>query len=74
LPEEDPDKALVNRCEIHIDPIIVLHIQTATSLIEGRDVPLKEILGMIEKILRQLSFDKREKKFYLHCRSKSKPP
>jgi len=41
-----------------------LHIQLTTSLIEGRVVGLKEIIRMVDRILRQHSIDKRRKMPY----------
>jgi len=53
---------------------MVLHIQLTTSLIEGRAVSLKEVIGMVEKNLRQLRIGKSKKMFYIHGRSQIKPP
>jgi len=73
-PEASPAEAPVDSCETGVDQTIVLHIQLTTSLIEGRAVGLKEVIRMVEKILRQLSFEKSKKMLYIHCQSQIKPP
>jgi hypothetical protein len=57
----------IDGCETGVDPSVILHIRMVTSLIEGRAVGLKEILRMIEGILRQHSIDKAEKVSYGVC-------
>jgi len=73
-PEASPTEAPVDSCETSVAPAVVLHIQLTTSLIEGRSVTLKEVIRLVEKIMRQLSFAKSKKKVYIHDRSKTKPP
>lgn len=74
VPEASPDETPVDSRETGIDATIILHIQLTTSLIEGRGVGLKEVIRMVEKILRQLSFEKSKKMLYIHCQSQIKPP
>lgn len=69
-----PDEKPVNDGEPALDQAVVCHIQLTTRLIEGRAVSLKEILGMIEQILRQLSIDKRKKLPYLGASDHDNPP
>jgi hypothetical protein len=52
--------------ETPLDNQIIIHIQTVTSLIEERVVPLNDILCMINRILRQLSIGKGEKIVYAY--------
>jgi hypothetical protein len=68
------DETPIDSCEAGVDPNIVLHIQLTTSLIEGRAVGLKEVIGMLERILRQHSIDKRKKVPYRGDRLHAKPP
>jgi hypothetical protein len=74
VPQASPDETPVKSCETGVDATMVLHIQLTTSLIEGRAVTLKEVIGMVEKFLRQLSIGKSKKMFYIHGRSQTKPP
>jgi hypothetical protein len=60
--------------ETPLDHQIIIHIQTVTSLIEGRVVPLNDILCMINRILRQLSIGKGEKIRYAYKDSSGRPP
>ena len=48
-----------------VDKTIVFHIQKVTSLIEGRSIGLQDIIKLINKLLRQLSFEKRKKNGYV---------
>jgi len=52
----------------------VLHIQLITSLIEGRGVGLKEVIGMVDRILRQHSIDKRKEMPYRGDCHHANPP
>jgi hypothetical protein len=61
-PVEDPDQSLL------------VHLQLVTSLIEGRQVVLSEILSMVKRILRQPSFDKQGKCIYQISYSLNLPP
>jgi hypothetical protein len=74
VPQAGLDETPVESCETGIDSTMVLHLQLTTSLIEGRAVSLKEVIGMVEKILRQLSIGKSKKMFYIHDRWQTKPP
>lgn len=74
VPEASQDDTPIDSCKTGIDPITVLHIQLTTSLIEGRLVGLKEILRMVNHILRQHSIDKRKKMPYRGDRHHPKPP
>ena len=69
--EPATQRTQVEPCETGVEPAIVFHIQLTTSLIEGRAVDLKEIIMMIERILRQHSIDTGEKVPYRcgpdHC-------
>ena len=73
LPKESktlPPKAL----ETPLDSQIIIHIQTVTSLIEERVVPLNDILCMINRILRQRSINIGEKIIYAYsnrCQGKN---
>ncbi len=73
-PEASPDETPIDSCETVVDATIVLHVQLTTSLIEGRDVGLKEIIRMVEKILRQLSLGNSKKMFYIRGQWQTKPP
>ena len=74
VPEASPAETPVDSCETGVDATMVLHIQLTTSLIEGRAVGLKEVIGMVEEILRQLSFEKSKKMLYINGWSQPKPP
>ena len=74
VPEASQDETPIDSCKTGIDPITVLHIQLTTSLIEGRVVGLKEVLRMVNHILRQLSIDNRKKFAYVDsCHGKIPP-
>lgn len=60
--------------ETPLDRQIIIHIQTVTSLIEGRVVPLNDILCMINRVLRQRSIGKGEKIIYAYKDSSGRPP
>ena len=53
------EKFISNR-QIPIDEVSLAHMQTATSLIEGRSVSMGDIIIMLTEIMRQLSIDIRE--------------
>ena len=61
-------------CEIGIEPSVVAHIHLITSLIEGRAVGSKDLIMMIERILRQHSIDKGQRVPYRGGRDHAKPP
>ena len=61
-------------CKTRVDATTIGHIKLTTSLIEGRAVDLIETTRLVEKILRQLSFEKSKKIGYIHGRSKTNPP
>jgi len=68
--EELPPRAL----ETPLDNQIIIHIQTVTSLIEERVVPLNDILCMVNRILRQLSIGKGGKIVYAYKYPPGGPP
>ena len=68
--EEPPPMAV----EPPLDNQLIIHIQTVTSLIEDCFVPLKDILRMISRILRQPSMYKGEKLPYLGPGQHKNPP
>lgn len=68
------DEGVVDRCESGIDKTTLFHIQLTTSLIEGRVVVLREVIRMIDSILRQLSIDKRKKWSYPDFEHPNNPP
>ncbi len=47
-----------------VDQTLIVHIRVVASLIEGTAVPLADILRMVQRFLRQLSLDLREKTVY----------
>jgi hypothetical protein len=74
LAEGSQDETPIDSCETGVDPSTVLHIELTTSLIEGRVVGLKEVIEMIERILRQHSIDKGKKVPYRGDRDHTNPP
>jgi len=74
LSVSSPDEKIILSCEYGVDTTIIFHIRLTTSLIEGRAVGLKEVIGMIDNILRQHSIDKRKKVPYLGSGHHNKPP
>jgi hypothetical protein len=74
VPEPSQDERLINSCETSVDATVVLHIQLTISLIEGRAVGLNEVIRMVDRILRQHSFDKRKKMPYRGDPHHAKPP
>ena len=74
LPKASQDETPIDSCETVVEPTIVLHIQLTTSLIEGRSVGLKEVIVMVERILRQHSIDKGKKVPYRVDGHHAKPP
>jgi len=69
-----PDETPVDSSEATVDRTTVLHLQLTTSLIEGRAVGLGEVIGMIDKILRQLSIDKDKEVPYRVFGGHGEPP
>jgi hypothetical protein len=63
-----------DRGENGIDDAGVHHIRMVTSLIEGRNVGLAEIYGMLCKILRQHSIDMDGKLTYAAFHLQKTPP
>ena len=59
--EENP----ITDPEPYVDKTTLLHIQTATSYIEGRSVAMEDIIIMVTEIMRQRSIDYREKLIYV---------
>jgi hypothetical protein len=59
-PEENP----ISDRKTCVDETTLLHIQTATSLIEGRSVAMDDIIIMVTTIMRQLSIDKMKRFTY----------
>jgi hypothetical protein len=74
MPESNPNEKPSDSPETEVDQTTVLHIQMLTSLIEGRAVSLKEVIGLINKILRQHSIDNREKDYYAGAYHHKSPP
>jgi cystathionine beta-lyase family protein involved in aluminum resistance len=74
-PEESkPEEKPISCPETYVDETTLLHIQTATSLIEGRSVALDDIIIMVTTIMRQLSIDNRKKITYVDgCHGKTPP-
>ena len=62
--ESKPEKKPITDRETYVDETTLLHIQTATSLIEGRSVAMDDIIIMVSTIMRQLSIDKMKRLFY----------
>ena len=65
LPESSRCADSIGDFRSEIDETTLFHIQIAISLIEGRCVELNEIFCMVDKILRQLSIDKRKQIVYV---------
>jgi hypothetical protein len=57
-----------------VDETTLLHIQTVTSLIEGKPVGLDDIIIMVTAIMRQLSIDKRKRFTYVDSYPEKIPP
>jgi hypothetical protein len=74
LSVSSPDEETIHSCEYGVYTTTIFHIRLTTSLIEGRMIGLKEVIGMIDNILRQLSIDKRKKIPYLGSGHHNKPP
>jgi hypothetical protein len=72
--ESKPEKKPITGFETHVDETTLLHIQTATSLIEGRSVALDDIIIMVTTIMRQLSIDKRKRFSYFDSCPGKIPP
>jgi hypothetical protein len=68
------DKKVIENSETGIALSTLLHIQLATSLIEGRSVVLKEVIVMVDRILRQHSIGKGKKLLYLCSDRHGNPP
>jgi len=60
--------------ETYVDETTLLHIQTATSLIEGRSFAMDDIIIMVTEIMRQLSIDNRKKFTYVDSYHGEIPP
>jgi len=73
-PELSPNEKPTISAEFEVDKTTVFHIQMVTSLIEGRSVTIKEIIGLIDRIVRQHSIDKRGKIFYAAAYHYKSPP
>jgi len=72
--ESNPDEKPPEVGEIEVDQTTVFHIQMVTGLIQGRAVSLKEVIGLIDKVLRQLSIDVDAKLAYAWpCQQKTPP-
>ena len=69
-----PDEKTIRSFEYSIDTTSISHIRLTTSLIEGRPVDLKEVIRMIDDMLRQLSMYKGEKLPYLGPGQHKNPP
>jgi hypothetical protein len=65
LPASTSDKAV--DMKIEADQAILSHIQVVISLIEGYQVPLEIIEGLVAKLLRQHRIDLSKKLLY-RCR------
>jgi len=74
MPESNPNEKPTDSPETEIDQTTVSHIQMVTSLIQGRAVSLREVMGLINKILRQHSIDKRKKDYYAGAYHHKSPP
>jgi hypothetical protein len=72
--EEIEDETVNDNRETEVAPSTLLHIQLATSLIEGRSVGLKEVMVMVDRILRQHSIGKGKKILYLCSSRHGTPP
>ena len=79
LPEEASDlleasnsSGITNVDHLAISESTISYIHSVTNLIEGRKVLLEQILGMISRV-RQLSYAKRKKMFYIGQDSRSSP-
>ena len=62
--ESKQKEKFISDRQILIDEVSLAHIQTATSLIEGRSVAMGDIIIMITEIMRQLSIDIRKRLTY----------
>ncbi|MBW2337125.1 MAG: hypothetical protein JRF47_10280, partial [Deltaproteobacteria bacterium] len=74
MPELSPDGKPPEVGETEVDQTTVFHIQMVTGLIQGRAVSLKEVIGLIDKVLRQHSIDIDAKLAYAwSCQQKAPP-
>ena len=72
--ESKPEKNSITGRETYVDETTLLHIQTATCLVEGRSVAIDDIIIMVTTIMRQLSIDKRKRFSYFDkCPGKIPP-
>ncbi len=69
---EPPDQIIHDK--VSLSYIQISYIQMLVSLIEGRYVSMDEVLEMLQKIVRQHSFDKRRRFVYDFTYSDPKPP
>jgi len=68
------DETPIDGFPCDVEPSLIVHIQLTTSLIEARPVDLQEVIGMINRILRQPSIDKQKIMPYDVAVHHSKPP
>lgn len=73
-PAEQSAENETPRMDCGVDKTIIFHIQKVTSLIEGRSIGLQDIINLINKLLRQLSFEKRKKIGYVARYHENRPP
>ena len=74
LQESNSEEIPINNHKTYVDMTTLLHIQTVTSLIEGRSVALDDIIIMVTTIMRQLSIDKRKRFTYVDSYHGKIPP
>ena len=72
--ESKPEEKPISCPEAYVDETTLLHIQTITSLIEGRSVAMDDIIIMVTTIMRQLSIDKRKRFSYFDSCPGKIPP
>jgi len=70
----NPEEKSISDHKKWLDETTLLHIQTATSLIEGRSVTMDEVFIILTKIMRQLSIDKRKRFTYDDSQHGKIPP
>jgi hypothetical protein len=73
-PAEQSAENQTPRIDCGVDPTIVFHIQKVISWIEGRSIGLQDIVKLINRRLRQLSFEKSKKISYAGRYHKNRPP
>jgi hypothetical protein len=72
--ESNPEEIHVSDRKTCVDETTLFHIQTVTSLIEGRSVALDDIIILVTTIMRQLSIDKRKRFAYVDSYHGKIPP